>query len=189
MLAADVVKQAVEFHGHMCPGLALGLRVAELALAEFGRHGPENELVAVVETDMCPVDAIQLLTGCTFGRGNLVHLDYGKNVFTFTRPADGKALRMVVRPEGWPGRESDPQALSRAILDGPLDRLLRVTPAGPNAPLRVRPLNQLTCVQCGETMLESRSRRFAGETLCIPCFAARETCSPGKLFENEGSKR
>ncbi len=189
MLTADVVQQAVEFHGHMCPGLALGLRVAELALAEFGRHGPENELVAVVETDMCPVDAIQLLTGCTFGRGNLVYLDYGKNVFTFARPAGGKALRIAIRPEGWQGQKSDPQALSQAILAGPLDRLLRVTSVDPNVPLRVRPLRQLTCAQCGETMLESRSRRFAGETLCIPCFAARETRSPGKLFENEESKR
>jgi formylmethanofuran dehydrogenase subunit E len=59
---------------------------------------PDEEIVAVVETDMCGVDAIQYLTGCTFGKGNLIHKDYGKNAFTFYRRRDGKAMRLVLRP-------------------------------------------------------------------------------------------
>lgn len=175
MIEAEVIERAVEFHGHMCPGLAMGLRVAELALAEFGRHSPENELVAVVDTDMCPVDAIQLLTGCTFGRGNLIHLDYGKNAFSFIRPADGKGRRIVVRPAGWGGPGSDPQAVSQVILAQPLDRLLAMAIIEPSILPRVRPLAQLTCAGCEETVLETHSRRFAGATLCQSCFTLRET--------------
>jgi formylmethanofuran dehydrogenase subunit E len=149
MIEAEIIERAVGFHGHMCPGLAMGLRVAELAVAEFGRHSPENELLAVVETDMCPVDAIQLLTGCTFGRGNLLHLDYGKNVFSFVRPADGKARRIVVRSDGWGAQGDNPHARSQTILARPLDRLLAMSAIEPAILPRVRPLAQLTCAGCG----------------------------------------
>jgi formylmethanofuran dehydrogenase subunit E len=63
------IDKVVEFHGHMCAGLALGIRAAEVGLAEVGPHAPDEEVVAVVETDMCGVDAIQFRTGCTFGKG------------------------------------------------------------------------------------------------------------------------
>jgi formylmethanofuran dehydrogenase subunit E len=174
MIDADIVARTVEFHGHMCPGLAIGLRVAELALNEFGRHSPRNELLAVVETDMCPVDAIQLLTGCTFGRGNLIHLDYGKNAFSFIRVADGHARRISVRRAGWGAPGDDPQSLSQAILTQPLDTLLAMHTVEPAVLPRARPLHQLTCAGCGEIVLETHSRRFAGQTYCQPCFTRCE---------------
>ncbi|MGD8916559.1 MAG: FmdE family protein, partial [Syntrophobacterales bacterium] len=65
----EMVEKTVAFHGHMCPGLAVGIRAAEVALREIGPHAQDEEVVAVVETDMCGVDAIQFLTGCTFGKG------------------------------------------------------------------------------------------------------------------------
>ena len=71
-LSQEMIEQTIRFHGHSCPGLAIGMRVAELALNEFG-HAADEEVVAVVETDMCAVDAVQFLMGCTFGKGNLVH--------------------------------------------------------------------------------------------------------------------
>lgn len=40
------------FHGHMCPGLAMGIRAAEIALQEIGPHARDEEVVAIVETDM-----------------------------------------------------------------------------------------------------------------------------------------
>src|SRR4030042_6225477 len=92
------IKETTNFHGHWCPGLAIGIRAAEWALKEMGKS-PDEEIVAVVETDMCGVDAIQYLTGCTFGKGNLIHKDYGKNAFAFYRRQDGKAARLVARPE------------------------------------------------------------------------------------------
>ena len=55
------------FHSHMCPGLAIGIRAAEIALREVGPRAANEGVVAIVETDMCGVDAIQFLTGCTLG--------------------------------------------------------------------------------------------------------------------------
>lgn len=81
------------FHGHWCPGLGLGIRVPEVALATTGPHVRDEAIVAIVERDNCAVDAIQYLAGCTFGEGNLIHLDQGKNAFTRIRRSDGKAVR------------------------------------------------------------------------------------------------
>ncbi len=67
--------------------------------------------MAVVETDMCGVDAIQFLTGCTFGKGNLIHRDWGKNAFSFFRRSDGRAVRISLRPGAW-------EAVAK-WLDGP----------------------------------------------------------------------
>ncbi len=64
----DKIDNVVRFHGHMCPGLAIGIRAAEIALREIGPHAEDEEVIAIVETDMCAVDAIQYLVGCTFGR-------------------------------------------------------------------------------------------------------------------------
>ncbi len=46
------VDQAVAFHGHFCPGLAIGIRAAEVALREIGAHSKDEEVIAIVETDM-----------------------------------------------------------------------------------------------------------------------------------------
>ena len=38
------------------------------------------------------------------------------------------------------------------------------------ATLAARILASLVCEACGESTMESRTRRFAGKTLCQPCF-------------------
>src|SRR5512147_1538276 len=104
-LNSDDLRDAIQFHGHLCPGLALGYRVAKAALRELGAERPEDEeLVAVVENDSCAVDAIQFITGCTFGKGNLIFRDYGKHVYTFYDRATGKAVRIS---EDFRGFEND----------------------------------------------------------------------------------
>ena len=78
------LRDAIQFHGHLCPGLALGYRVAKAALRELGADRPhDEELVAIVENDSCAADAVQYITGCTFGKGNLIFSDFGKHVYTF----------------------------------------------------------------------------------------------------------
>ena len=185
--------RAVAFHGHLCPGLAIGIQAARIGLATCGHDGDED-VVAVVETDMCAVDAIQALTGCTFGKGNLVHRDYGKNAFTFYRRRDGAAVRLLTRPDAVetvdaefvaarqagketsfdPANGSDLSRLAercagRILALDPESLFTRTAPAQV-APRRAAILESLVCDACGETVMESRTRRFAGQTLCIPCF-------------------
>jgi formylmethanofuran dehydrogenase subunit E len=64
-ISQEKIEQNISFHGHTCPGIGIGIRAVILALERFSGYDPEN-LVAVVETDKCGVDAIQILTGCTF---------------------------------------------------------------------------------------------------------------------------
>ncbi|MDY0041202.1 MAG: FmdE family protein [Desulforhabdus sp.] len=194
----NVVDQVVAFHGHMCPGLAIGMRASEIALKEIGPHALDEEVVAVVETDMYGVDAIQFLTGCTFGKGNLIHLDYGKNAFSFYRRSDGKAIRIVMRSDAFGSADKEWEKLvvrlsvgnispqerqrfqhkkderSRLILQAPLEALFEVKQPSKPMPRSARVQASLDCEKCGEKVMESRVRRLRGKTLCIPCFELHE---------------
>ena len=197
-LTQEQIGRVVEFHGHWCPGLAIGIRAGELALQGFGRAGDE-EIVAVVETDMCGVDAIQVLTGCTFGKGNLIHRDHGKMAFSFYRRSDGKALRFLFDADRLGGRDEtmvnlqqkrmagtltpgETEALqahradwAKRIMDADLADAFRVQPAPGPMPKRASLMQNLTCEVCGEKAMESRTRRFNGQTLCAPCFQRLES--------------
>jgi len=70
-----------------CPGLPGSLR----ALKELKGRAEDEELVAVVENNLCAVDAVQVMTGCTFGKGNLIFRDYGKQVYTLSADLREKA--------------------------------------------------------------------------------------------------
>ncbi len=190
------IEDIVRFHGHMCPGLAMGIRAAEAALREVGPHSSDEELVALTETDMCAVDAIQYLTGCTFGKGNLIHLDHGKNAYTFVRRSDGKAIRLSARPGAF-GRSPEQEELSarvgegsateeeraryeevraehvEAILRAPEDELYAVEEVEDvEVPPVARVRGSVVCAGCGEPTMETRVRRLEGRELCPACFEA-----------------
>jgi formylmethanofuran dehydrogenase subunit E len=189
----EIIQKVRSFHGHMCPGIAIGLRAAEMALREIGPHSEAQEVVAVVETDMCAVDAIQVLTGCTFGKGNLIHRDYGKKAFSFYRRTDGKAIRIITRPSAmdFPGQEREAlfekmhagsmtkeeeqrfaelqDFLSQRILQTPLDDLFDIKAPPPLVPERARIHQNIPCEACGEEVMRTRIREIAGRRLCIPC--------------------
>jgi formylmethanofuran dehydrogenase subunit E len=193
IVEAEELERIVEFHGHMCPGLALGIHVAKIALREIGAHAQDEEVVATVETDMCAVDAIQFLTGCTFGKGNLIHRDLGKNAYTFWRRSDGKAIRISGRP-GVRRRDPEHQALfellgvgeatpgerdrlwelhherSAAILAMQPEELFTVVPVDDAPPRRARVHVSVECTSCGEETMETRIRLFRGNRLCPDCF-------------------
>ena len=89
----------VRFHGHGCGGLAVGFRAVLYAWELLGgtQRSEDEELVCIAETDACGVDAIQALTGCTIGKGNLIFQMQGKNAFSFYRRSDGTSFRLVLR--------------------------------------------------------------------------------------------
>ena len=194
MIDHEMVQKVVEFHGHMCAGLALGIRAAEVGLAEIGPHSAGEEVVAVVETDMCAVDAIQYLTGCTFGKGNLVHRDHGKNAYTFIRRSDGRAVRVSTRPGPWGRMDPDLLALfakvraglatpeekvrfatvqqerSARVMEMLLEELYDIRQVEVQPPQPARILASIECAACGEPTMETRIRRLDGRELCLPCF-------------------
>ncbi len=190
---AETLERVIEFHGHKCPGLAIGIRASELCLTKLG-HNNDSPLVTVCETDMCGVDAIQFLTGCSVGKGNLLLRDYGKMVFTFFRRKDGKGVRALLNPEFLGKSKAEMSKLMKSISDGSateadkkrskeirseveakylkadLDEMFIISEPQMAIPRPAAILESLECESCGEKIMESRSRRFAGQTLCIPCF-------------------
>ncbi|NQU07245.1 MAG: TraR/DksA C4-type zinc finger protein [Candidatus Abyssubacteria bacterium] len=190
-------EDAARFHGHVCPGLAIGYRVATTAIELLGVVRPhDEELVAVVENDTCAVDAVQVVTGCTFGKGNLVFKDYGKGGFSFFSRDKKKGLRIRYRefpflPNSNQARmeelkqkihfeESASEAerreygelrreLIQLILTCEPEKLLgwRWLEEEPPHPARIRP--SIVCDSCGEEVMETRIRQVNGKNFCIPC--------------------
>lgn len=174
------VSEVQAFHGHMCPGLAIGIRVAEQALLEMGERPGDEEVVAIVETDNCAVDAIQFITGCTFGKGNLIHMDYGKNAFRFIRRKDGKAVRILFKQGKSDKRkayaiDAEEREKMRAewtkmVLSASLTDLLEVQKIKAEIPSRARIYNSVDCDCCGEMTMEIRMRLLNGKAYCPECF-------------------
>jgi len=187
------LEEVSDFHGHICPGLALGYRAAAFALSEMGERAGDEELVAIVENDSCAVDAVQVLTGCTFGKGNLLFRDYGKQVYTFMRRPSGESLRISLN---WTPPEDNPEdaeawgkyssgdrseailaAVHRrksskiqSIMDARDEDLFSISREPAEMPQTARIHSSVNCQECGEKTMETRARLLQGKTLCIPCF-------------------
>jgi formylmethanofuran dehydrogenase subunit E len=92
-------KRCSEFHGHICPGLSIGFRAAKAAMESLKEiRAEDEEIVAIVETDACSADAVQVLTGCTFGKGNFIFKDHGKMVLTLLSRNTGEGVRVAMKP-------------------------------------------------------------------------------------------
>ncbi len=103
ILAGDTEKllmMAAQFHGHYCPGLSMGVMAAVYAMQKLGPDDSDGleDLLAIVETNNCFADGVQLVTGCSFGNNSLIFHDLGKTAFTLTR-RDGNGVRVISRHE------------------------------------------------------------------------------------------
>jgi formylmethanofuran dehydrogenase subunit E len=196
-IPAETIERVINFHGHSCPGLAIGIRASELAHRELGDL-TDSQIVCIAETDMCGVDAIQYLTGCTFGKGNLIHRDHGKMAFTFFERKDGRGFRCLLKSNARDDMHEEMSTLQLKIASGEandaeqkrcnelraqmeerlmvsdLDELFEVMEPKERMPRSARILASLVCEACGELTMESRTRRFEGQTLCQPCFDRME---------------
>jgi formylmethanofuran dehydrogenase subunit E len=172
----DLAK-AVEFHGHLCPGLVMGYLAAKAGLERLGAdRAADEELIAIVENDSCAVDGVQVLTSCTAGKGNLFLRDYGKMVFTFAVRPSGRAVRISLNRRTAPDAEAataDPQdRRSREVqfmLRRPTEELFSIREQTVALPETARIHESRTCQRCSELVMETRTRRVNGLLLCIPC--------------------
>jgi formylmethanofuran dehydrogenase subunit E len=183
----------VDFHGHSCPGLALGYRVSLRALREVKSRSADEEIVAVVENNSCAVDAIQVITGCSFGKGNLIFRDYGKQVYTFMMRPSGKSIRIAVdwkRPaesrkdkELWERYIKGDRSMKVVefvhnrkaanicfILEAQEKDLMKVKRGKVQPPPQAEIYRSIDCAACGEKVAEPKARMKNGLMLCMPCF-------------------
>ena len=183
----------IDFHGHACPGLALGYRVSQRALKELKNRSRDEEIVAIVENNSCAVDAVQVMTGCTFGKGNLIFRDYGKHVYTFVRRPSGKSIRISIiweKPaetkeerkywdlyaKGERSKKvlefvhSRKAARTMQILDAGDDELFAITKGKSMLPPEAEIYESIRCAVCKEKVAEPKTIQKDGRKLCVPCF-------------------
>ena len=192
------LRAVVAFHGHLCPGILIGYRAARIAMRNFGlERAYDEELVCVVENSACGVDAVQVLTGCTFGKGNLFCHNHGKQVFTFARRAElGRAVRVSLKPLAPPdlgGRE--PEESSHAELrQAKIEQFMRaseedmywVDEVALELPPPAQVLPSILCDSCGEPVMETRLLAVEGRRLCIPCFEGWDPATVHRSDRGEG---
>lgn len=161
----------VAFHGHSCPGLAIGYRMSKAALDRLAdARAEDEEIVAIVENDACGVDALQCLTGCTFGKGNLIFRDYGKHVYTLYDRRSGRGVRVVFEPANIPeSAAQDRDVLTDWLLAAPEEDVVSTGEAHIDEPEPARIMDSVECESCGEGVMVTRTRNVDGRVLCIPC--------------------
>ena len=144
--------EIVAFHGHSCPGLAVGYRMSRAAMDALSemRSGDE-QLVAI-------------------GKGNLIFRDFGKQVFTLYSRDSRKGVRVLFHGDGMPqGVRGDRDGLAEWLLKAPAEAMLSVREVRIGEPEPARIHNSVSCAVCGERVMETRLQRIDGKLLCIPC--------------------
>ena len=95
----EIIELAVKLHGHLAPGLALGLRMSEIALERLAVERGNKRIMGISETSRCLADAMQVATGCTMGHGNAFVEDYGKLAMTISNTEDNKGTRVALKQD------------------------------------------------------------------------------------------
>jgi formylmethanofuran dehydrogenase subunit E len=193
ILSSEDFKRCADFHGHVCPGLAIGYRAAKAGMSWLTENrAVDEELVAIVETDSCSADAIQVLTGCTFGKGNFIYQDYGKQALTLVSRKTGAGVRVALKPGALEltQRHRDlletishdqasqdernefselHQQRTGELLERPVDSLFEVRAAHVTLPAKARIEPSETCDSCGEPTMAAKLSTKGGRRLCRAC--------------------
>jgi formylmethanofuran dehydrogenase subunit E len=191
--SGESYNKCIEFHGHTCPGLAIGFRAARTLMEQLEvRRAPDEELVAIVETDACGADAIQVMTGCTFGKGNFLFKNYGKHAFSLIDRRKGRGVRVCLRSDAF---KIDLESLSLSekvqkdeasvreieryrqlqqervenILRADVESLFKVEEIAPEIPAKARIMDSGICDFCREATKVDLLRIIDGKKVCIPC--------------------
>jgi formylmethanofuran dehydrogenase subunit E len=194
MLANVSLKRVIDFHGHICPELAIGGKFCEFVQKQVKSGSiPETGLSVVSENTTSALDAIQVLLGITIGNQRLLVLDYGKHTYSLLcRDRDlGWKLRMKPQVYGdedryaaIEGKILDDQATLddlldfQRLLDTRIEHILGLTPEElfyiENIESAACPREisgaYCTCSLCCELVLTSRSVENGGSLYCLPCF-------------------
>lgn len=168
------IARAVNFHGHLCSGQCIGVKMAHMAMRLLGLDNETDgkKLMVFVECNRCPSDAIMISTGCRVGKRTYYFHDLGRVAASFLNLETGKAVRIyrkkhVYPPDGASNGEMidfydalpeedflEAQEVSIELGDGDL----------PGPPVEV-----VVCQSCGEEVMDKRHVNVDGRCLCRAC--------------------
>ena len=161
-------KDCVAFHGHECGGLTIGYKASlyaiELLRLEFS---DDEQVVCIAENDACGLDAIQVMLGCSIGKGNLLFHMRGKSAYSFYNRKTGESVRLVLKPTpvGMTREQSFSYLQSTAHQD-----LFATMPTTIQLPEKARLFTSFVCDCCGEMTGANWIRLTGDRKLCLDCY-------------------
>ena len=190
----DDLRRCVEFHGHICPGLVYGYRVAKEAIKLMGlRRSIDEEVVAICENDSCAIDALQVMLGTVAGKGNLIIKNFGKNAYTVLNRAARQAYRFSRKTSyqykgeaksefnrleaamaAGAASDDDRRELKRLkvndLLAGPFEEIFTTTKVPFDEPLYAKRDRSEPGAVCGEMTMAAKMLELRdGRQACMPC--------------------
>ena len=172
----ELWKKSVEFHGHQCGGLTIGYKAALYGIDLLNlSFSPDEEVVCIAENNACGVDAIQVILGCSIGKGNLLFHMVGKQAYTFYNRKTGQSVRLMLkpRPKEMTRKESFAyyQGLEpREMFDLMETKILLPQPA--------QLFESYACASCGETTGANWIRIREGKKFCLDCYGEYDPLHP-----------
>jgi formylmethanofuran dehydrogenase subunit E len=180
----ELLASSAKAHGHLCPGQAVGVRMAMLGCRLIGLHEPTEhsqikKLLVYVEMDRCAADAVAHVTGAKLGRRSLKFTDYGIMAATFVNLETGAAFRVISTEDardlvahyapGVRGKAAQQLEAYQRMPDSVLFRVQKVRVPVEDSDLPGPTRYKAVCSRCGQVVRDSREVVAAGEILCKPC--------------------
>lgn len=165
------LKKAREFHGHICGGIILGVRIARAGLNYLGIEEPakSKNFIVFVEADRCISDAVQAVTGCSLGKRNLKWIDYGKMGASFIDMNTQKGIRIVVIAKKYPSFDEDALSFWNQFTDEEIFKFEPIQVDMRKEDLPGRPIKVIRCEICHEEVMDGRDIVKDGKVLCKAC--------------------
>ena len=168
-------KDCAAFHGHECGGLTIGYKASlyaiELLNLEFSA---DEQVVCISENDACGVDAIQVMLGCSLGKGNLLFHMRGKSAYSFYNRKTGQSVRLVLKPG--PTGMTREESFAYMQAQDPKD-LFEVKPTTIALPEQARLFTSYVCDCCGELTGANWIRLSGDKKLCLDCYQSYDRFS------------
>lgn len=96
----ELLLLAAQLHGHICPGLALGVMGATLVMQQiYNSQENPNDYTLITEMDNCPVDGALFVTGCTPGSHRFIMQDARNSCF-YVKNKSGKGWKVSLKESG-----------------------------------------------------------------------------------------
>jgi formylmethanofuran dehydrogenase subunit E len=164
-----LLDKCIAFHGHLCMGQVLGVKIAVKGLELAAPAGPKD-LIVIVENDRCIADAVQTVTGTRLGRRSFKLKDYGRMAATFLNTVSQKAFRVHADFNGKVDPENE--AAVRAVLHLPGEQVVAwrevVTQLKPEE-MPGKPKRVVTCARCGEKVFDGKDSVLDEGPVCNGC--------------------
>lgn len=158
----------VAFHGHECGGLTIGYKACLYAIDMLElKFSDDEQVVCITENDACGVDAIQVMLGCSVGKGNLLFHIRGKQAFSFYNRKTGKSVRLVLKPRPENITTTDSFAYYQSCKP---EDMFEVKAATIALPEKARLFNSYTCDCCGEVTGANWIRLSDDKKICLDCY-------------------